>query len=176
MLADAVGAGRRREARIRLRDGSRAVIRPLRPGDGAVVAEVFEHMSERSRRLRFLTGKSRLTGSELTYLSNVDHHDHEALAIVGGGCGLGIARFVRSKNDPNVAELAVEVVDDWHRRGLATELLTRLTQRARQEGIDRFEADVDDGNTAVLGLMRSLGLHMRLLDYADNVLRYELAL
>jgi len=113
----------------------------------------------------------------LTYLSDVDHHDHEAIAAVSrDGCGLGIARFVRSRNDPHAAEIAIEVIDEWHRRGLATQLLTRLTERARQEGIDHFEADVDDTNTAVLGLMRSLGLRLRLIGYEDNVMRYELAL
>ena len=177
LLADGRAARRRREARVRLRDGSRAVVRPLRGDDAVLVADVFAQLSEQSRRLRFLTGKSRLTDRELSYLSTVDHHDHEALAAVDPhGCGLGIARFVRSKTDPHSAELAIEVVDEWHRRGVATQLLARLIDRARQEGIRRFEADVDDGNTAVLALMSSLGLRQRLLDYEDHVLRYELAI
>jgi nucleotide-binding universal stress UspA family protein len=68
---------------------------------------------------------------------------------------IGVARFVRV-ND-RVAECAVTVADRWQGRGVATELLDRLVQRAREEGIDRFTALVMAQNTEALRLLERLG-------------------
>ena len=68
-----------------------------------------------------------------------------------------MARFIRWSSDPTVAEVAVAVVDDWQGRGLGTELLHELADRAREEGVERFYAMVLEGNTAMVDLLRELG-------------------
>jgi RimJ/RimL family protein N-acetyltransferase len=141
--------------RIRLRDGSTVAVRPVRAADSARLADGFARLSSSSRRFRFLTGKPALTAAELQYLTDVDHHDHEAIgaADVTDGRGVGIARFVRSRSDPGTAELALTVVDEWHRRGLGTVLLARLVDRARAVGIHAFVALVATDNLAMIGLL-----------------------
>ena len=69
----------------------------------------------------------------------------------------GFARYVRDRDDPRTAEIAVTVIDDWQGRGLGTELLTRLSERACQEGIRRFTAAVAADNAATAGLLRTFG-------------------
>ena len=69
--------------------------------------------------------------------------------ITTDGRGVGIARYVRDAEDPQAAEIAVTIVDDWQGRGLGTELLAQLSDRARQEGIRRFTALVAADNAAV---------------------------
>jgi GNAT superfamily N-acetyltransferase len=141
--------------RIQLRDGSSVAVRPVRAADSALVADGFARLSPNSRRFRFLTGKPALTASELQYLTDVDHCDHEAIgaADVTDGRGVGIARFVRSRSDPGTAEVALTVVDEWHRRGLGTVLLARLIERARAVGIHAFVALVAIDNLAMIGLL-----------------------
>lgn len=141
------------------RDGSVVVIRPVRPTDGPLIVDGFSRMSPTSRRMRFMIGKGALTDKEVQYLTDIDHHDHEAIAAIDPlTCqGVGVARYVRSKDDPHAAEAAVTVVDEWHRRGVATELMTRLAARAREEGIVRFTALVSDDNVAILGLLQQMG-------------------
>jgi len=73
---------------------------------------------------------------------------------------VGIARYVRDRENPAAAEIAVTIVDDWQGRGLGTELLARLSERAREEGIRRFTAVVADGNPAASGLLRSSGANL----------------
>jgi GNAT superfamily N-acetyltransferase len=96
--------------------------------------------------------------SQLHYLTEVDHHTHEALVASDPktGEGLGVARFIRSASDATVAEVAVTVVDDWQGRGLGTELLHELADRAREEGVKCFNATVLDSNRAMLEVFREL--------------------
>jgi RimJ/RimL family protein N-acetyltransferase len=142
-----------------LRDGSVVLIRPVRPADAELLAEGFERLSPESRRLRFLTAKEALRPGELRYLTDVDHHDHEAIGALdlATGQGAGIARYLRDTKDRRTAEIAVTIVDGWQGRGLGTELVARLAERARAEGIERFVALTAGVNVAMGLLLRHMG-------------------
>jgi GNAT superfamily N-acetyltransferase len=142
-----------------LNDGSEVEIRPLTADDKAGLAAGFERLSELSRYRRFLSPTSRLSAKQLAYLTEVDHHDHEALVAIDPTShdGLAVARYVRSAQNPGEAEFAVAVADDWQRRGLGTALLQELAARARAEGITRFTGFVLKDNQPMRGLLQSLG-------------------
>lgn len=135
------------------------LIRALRPDDGPGLAEAFEQLSETSRYRRFFTVKPRLSERTLSFLTDVDHRDHEALVAVAPGSGqlAGVARFIRDPQEPDQAEVAVTVVDSWQRRGLGTALLHELAQRAAEEGIRHFTAEILAENLPMLTLARQLG-------------------
>jgi GNAT superfamily N-acetyltransferase len=145
--------------RVELRDGSSALVRPVRAGDKEAIRNAFEHLSAESRYSRFLVLMDTLSEAQLRYLTEVDHHDHEALIAYdpATGNGIGAARFVRSAAEPAIGEAAVVVDDDWQRRGLATALLRLLAQRAREEGVERFDALLLAGNVGVRRLIDTLG-------------------
>ncbi len=170
------GPGARRGNPVILRDGSGVLIRPVRSTDAPLLAEGFTRLSATSRWLRFLNAKQELSPAELRYFTDVDHHDHEALGALdqGDGRGVGIARYVRSADDPYAADLAVTIVDDWQGRGLGTELLARLSDRALDEGIHRFTALVAAENEVVGRLLRKI--RASLVSRESNTLQYEIAL
>ena len=126
------------------------------------MADIFDRLSPTSRWMRFLAAKNYLTEAELRYLTDIDHHDHEALAALHhpGGHGLGVARYIRHPHDPQAAEIAIAVVDDWHRRGLGTELMTQLSGRARRAGIGRFTARMSADNVAMAGLLHTMSAEL----------------
>jgi GNAT superfamily N-acetyltransferase len=142
-----------------LRDGSPVLVRPICATDAWLLAEGFARLSERSRRMRFLGKKEGLSAGELRYYADVDHHDHEALVALdpADGRGAGVARYVRDADDPEAAEIALTIADDWQGRGLGTALLARLSDRARQEGICRFTAVVSYDNVPMGMLLRGVG-------------------
>lgn len=108
---------------------------------------------------RFLNPHGRLTAAELRYLTEVDHHDHEALLAVDPGTGksVGVARFVRDHERRDSAEIAVAVLEPWQGRGVGKALLHRLADRARDEGITRFTALMLSGNRPMRRLLADLG-------------------
>ena len=142
---------------VELHDGSLVMIRPIEPDDRAALVEGFERLSPESRYRRFFGPVTQLSERDLEYLTCVDHHDHEALVAVEErtGDGVGVARFVRT--GPDVAEPAIVVVDDWQGRGAGSRLLDALVERAREEGIWRFEAPVLAYNVDAIHLLEALG-------------------
>jgi GNAT superfamily N-acetyltransferase len=138
-------------------DGLELLLRPVRADDKRRIAQAFERLSPRTRYRRFFAPMVRLGEQDLRYLTEVDHHDHEAIAAVNpeNGMIVAVARYVRS-DDPTEAEVAVVVGDPWQGRGVATALLQRLVGRAREEGIDHFVALVMSDNAEALELFRHL--------------------
>jgi hypothetical protein len=65
-----------------LRDGSAVLIRQVRSTDAPLLADGFARLSAASRQMRFLGVKKELSAAELRYFTDVDHHDHEALAAL----------------------------------------------------------------------------------------------
>jgi nucleotide-binding universal stress UspA family protein len=134
------------------------LVRPIAPGDRDDLRAAFERLSQRSRYRRFFSPMDHLTESQLDYLTDVDHHDHEALVALDmtSGSGIvGVARFVRSNGVE--AEPAIVVADDWQGRGVGTALLASLAERSREEGVERFKALVLAENDDIVRLLGQLG-------------------
>lgn len=163
---------------VKLRDGREVLIGPLIPADAPLLAEGFEQLSEESRRLRFLGPKTSLTPAELRYLTEIDGHHHVALCAVDpiSGRGVAIGRFVADADDPERAEVAITVADDWQRDGLGKILLSRLVDRAREEGVQRFTALVSTDNRNMQTLLNRIEPPVRLQHVGDGIAEYEIEL
>jgi GNAT superfamily N-acetyltransferase len=149
------------------------VIRPISSADGPLLLEGFDRLSEESRRLRFLGGKNALTAAEVRYFTDVDHRDHEAVVALDlAGRGAGVARYVRDRQLRHTAEIAIVVVDAWHRHGVGTRLLRRLAQRAADEGIRCFTGLMADDNVAIVGLLRSVGARIAVTGGEPGAVRF----
>ena len=134
---------------ISLRSGRQVAIRPIRANDGQRLSAAYDRLSPESKYRRFLAPKPHLTSSDTQYLVHVDGRDHVALIAISveqPELILGVARFVRSPEDPTLAELAVVVGDDFQQQGLATALLTRLARAASERGVKRWRATMLTSN------------------------------
>lgn len=144
-----------------LADGTRLRIRPIRPDDKQRLVEGFEQLSPESRYRRFFRHIDRLTEAQLTYLTEVDGRDHVAwiatLPDQPGEPGVGVARWVRLKNDPEVAEAAVTVIDAYHNRGIGRRLLLVAAASAIERGIKAFQVSVMGDNQPMIALLKELG-------------------
>ncbi|PTL82772.1 GNAT family N-acetyltransferase [Vitiosangium sp. GDMCC 1.1324] len=147
--------------RLALADGTWAELRMVRPEDAPLLRDGFERLSPRSRFQRFLSAKPRLSADELLYLTSADGERHVALGAVarspaGKEVGLGVARFFRLEQTPEVAEVAITVVDDAQGKGLGRILMDRLVEAASERGVECFEFRVLAGNLAMYKLVQTL--------------------
>ena len=161
---------------VELRDESWVGIRPIRPDDKEALLAGFERLSEESRYKRFLTPMETLTSSQLAYLTEVDHHDHEALIAfdLSTRNAVGVGRYVR-EGDGDRAEAAVTVADDWQGKGLGTALTRVLGGRAVEEGISCFTALLLAENKEMVGLLTGFG-HVEVTAREGEAIRVEVPL
>jgi GNAT superfamily N-acetyltransferase len=140
---------------VEVRDGSGIVVRPIEATDKEGLHRAFHRLSPESRYRRFFAPLTDLSERDLAYLTEIDHHDHEALAAVDPATGeiVGVARYVR-REEPHLAEASIAVVDDWQGRGIATALLERLAARAREAGITHFVALILSENRDAIELFQ----------------------
>lgn len=146
-------------APIALADGARVRIRQGHSSDRELLLRGFERLGPESRYRRFLASMPELSEETVRYLTEIDHHDHEAIIALDEetGEGIGVARYVRDLERPEAAELAVTVIDDWQGRGLGTLLVEVLSARARQEGITTFTAFMLATNDEMRDMLSRLG-------------------
>ena len=75
--------------------------------------------------------------------------------------GIGVGRYIRLKDDPEVAEVAITVVDAYQGKGLGTLLLGMLAATARVAGVRKFRAYVLEDNLPMRTLLSQLGVVAR---------------
>jgi len=159
-----------------LRDGTRVEIRPIRPADRELLREGFSQLSDESRYRRFLTPIEMLSPSQLAYLTEVDHRDHEALiaTVSRTGAPAGVARYIREPGSDR-AEAAVTVVDPWQGRGLGTALTRELAKRAVANGIEAFTGLLLAENQDMIDLFAPVG-KVRITERSGQTLEVEVPL
>ncbi len=167
---------------LHLRDGTSVTLRPIRPDDKEQLLRGFSKLSPASRYMRFHSFKQALSETDLRYLTEVDGTRHFALGAVTPShdlredVGIGVARFVRDDDEPDLAEAAITVADDHQGKGLGKLLLMRLAEAARERGIRRFRAEVLAENTPMVHLLRAAGAQVVKTDGRSLVLEVPVSL
>ena len=138
---------------VTISDGGQFWVRPLAPTDRLQLAEALARQSQESLYHRFFTpgGPSSQT---IDYLVNINYVDHFAWGVSNdGGRVVAEARYIRRRDEPGVADIALYVFDSFQGHGLGTLLLGALAMAAPNAGIGRFIADVLYENRAMLAVL-----------------------
>jgi RimJ/RimL family protein N-acetyltransferase len=140
-----------------LRDGTPVQVRPLLTQDRALLLAGFSALSSRSRRARFLQGVSdaQFTRMLPILLDTVDQRTHLAQVLLADGRPIGVGRLRRFTSDPEVADLAVTIADDWQGRGAGSVLARELLARAGD--LREIQTVVSADNPASLRMLARLG-------------------
>jgi len=149
-------AGARARRQSLDRTTGRLHLRCLTPEDARHLSELLERMSPESRYQRYFRPVRAFRPAEITRFVTLGR-DHVAVGAFDGSRLVGIAQFFRSAKQPDHAEVAVEVADSHHGRGVATRVVHELAGLASDLGITYFTATVLTDNRAVLALLRTLG-------------------
>ncbi len=132
------------------------------PGDRKQFLNGFERISARTNIDRFLTFKKGFTEQELNYLLAIDNINHLAIGAVDckkPDIGIGLARYIRSKKDPGLAEAAIIVIDEYQGKGLGSLLYRELMAMAVQNKVRHLLNIVGKHNQGMLALLHKFGAH-----------------
>jgi len=162
-----------------LHDGTQLTIRPIRPEDARLEREFVDGLSDRSKYLRFMQPMKSISPQLVSRFTQIDYDREMALiALVATGEGhrqVAVGRYV-TYPDGRTCEFAIAVGDDWHNRGIATELLRRLIDVARERRLDVMEGLVLRENQGMLRLAEGLGFTRHRIPDDSTTVRVSLKL
>lgn len=143
--------------------GIRLRLRPLEASDADGLVALFERLSPEARYRRFLTPKPALSASDIRFLTDIDHVNHDAVAAIDARDGslAGVARYVRTSKSGTEADVAVEVADDLQGRGIGTMLVREIVARARESGITALTGTMVWENFPARVLAARMGFRVR---------------
>jgi GNAT superfamily N-acetyltransferase len=152
-----IGYPRSLEEWVGLGGGVTIFVRPIAPVDSKRMGHALEFGDPETIRRRFLTGAPPKGDGVIEYLVTVDYAWRLALiAMDDEGNSIGVARYEGSPGS-DLAEVAIVVDPQWHKRGVGSVLLDLLEPHARSIGIEQFVALYQPDNTAVAALLKSIG-------------------
>jgi len=142
------------------RDGRQVFLRPIKPADRELLVDLFHRLSDRSIRLRFLGHLRELHPHLLDHFTMVNYVSDFAIVatIIEAGEGriIAVSRY-HHNDDTGGTEFAVAVRDYWQGMGLGEEMVRRLFDAARKNGIHQVEAVIDSSNEAITKILKVLG-------------------
>src|SRR5262249_45647735 len=129
-------------ASLTLTDGTRVLLRPIRPDDESALSALYERLSPQTAYQRFFTVMRRLPPNGADILANVDYDRRMAIVATDPEDALiGVARYAYDERTDE-AEIAIVIEDRWQGRGLGKRLLGELIGYAASRGIRRLRAYV----------------------------------
>jgi acetate---CoA ligase (ADP-forming) len=150
----------RYESDILLRDGSTLHLRPIKPDDVSAMLDFHKRLSPRSVYFRFFSPLPELSEERAAALVNVDYEDTFALVGELAGRLVAVARYYRDEKAHDRAEVAFVIEDALQGRGIATRMLERLAEIAREKGITTFDAYVLGDNRKMMDVFMHTGFEV----------------
>ncbi|MEO8202518.1 MAG: bifunctional acetate--CoA ligase family protein/GNAT family N-acetyltransferase [Betaproteobacteria bacterium] len=144
------------EREVALSDGTRVLVRPIRPDDVALEQSFFDHLSQDSRYQRFMHYLPELPPRWLARFTQLDYGRELALVALLEGEFIGVGRYSPDAGGDS-AEFALAVADRWQGKGLGRMLLGRLREEARKAGYRALRGEILNANHAMIDLASRLG-------------------
>jgi acetyltransferase len=169
---------------FRTKSSIQLLVRPIRPEDAAAHAEAFGKLRPEDIRWRFFSPMRELSPQMIARLTQIDYDREMAFVAMHRGAEgreeiAGVARLIR---DPggllggSSGEFAVTVVPEMKGQGVASHLMRRLFDWAREQGMTEVVGQVLADNAPMLAFVRSLGFRVRRSPEDDEVYEARLAL
>ncbi|REL38818.1 GNAT family N-acetyltransferase [Rhodohalobacter sp. SW132] len=126
-----------------LHNGRRLLVRGITPDDKYHFRSGIKRLSQQSTYYRFHSPLYELSEHDLGYFTEVDQENHVAIGAIdldnNEKPGIGVARYIRLKQNPSMAEMAITVLDEYQRQGIGTILMNELHRLAYDRGIRSFK-------------------------------------
>jgi acetyltransferase len=167
----------------KMKDGTPIIIRPIRPEDEPLMVDFHQSLSGESVYFRYfhmIALGQRVAHDRLTRICFNDYDREIALVAeyrdprTAARQILGLGRLSK-ESGTDEAPFSMLITDNYQRRGLGTELLRRLVQVGREEGLKRITAEILPENLGMQAVCEKLKFHLK-HSASEGLVRAEIAL
>ncbi|TKB24611.1 GNAT family N-acetyltransferase [Desulfopila sp. IMCC35006] len=159
------------ESHLVTEEGTRVLVRPVRPEDAPLFRKFSEVLSPESIYYRFFSHVKELSPQMLARFTQIDYDREIALVALAddseGEQMLGVARIIGDP-DGKEGEFAVMVGDPWHGKGIGSNLLEKCLVIAKKRGFQRVHGIVLRENKSMRVLGKKLGFQVKAGDDAGE--------
>jgi acyl-CoA hydrolase/GNAT superfamily N-acetyltransferase len=145
------------------KNGLELLLRPVSIRDEPLLKDFFYSLSDQSLYRRFMSQRKDMPHERLQEFVVIDYSKEMViLAVIPRGeqeliVGIGQYSILESTN---TADVALAVRDEYHNRGIGTELLQYLANLAKRQGLRGFTAEVLLENKQMLRVFEKSGFDM----------------
>jgi acyl-CoA hydrolase/ribosomal protein S18 acetylase RimI-like enzyme len=143
---------------IRKFDGQQVTFRPIKAVDGRLIQEYFYSMDEKDVQARFFGIRRSFFREDMEGMFQIDYIKNFSIVAVTGEVGfekiIGLGEYALEQG--TVAEIAFSVSEQWKHLGIATALLEKLTEAARENSLTGLIAYTHLNNTGMIRLFNKL--------------------
>jgi hypothetical protein len=144
-----------------LEDQTPVLVRPLRPEDAPRLRAGYSLLSQLARRRHNFAEQGGLEEARIQALFSADGTQASAWGAANmkkpDEPGIGIARYVRVNGDPEAADVAIVIGDNYQGRGAGFVLQACLHITASRNGISTFYYDVPSDYERVIEHLKLMG-------------------
>jgi acyl-CoA hydrolase/ribosomal protein S18 acetylase RimI-like enzyme len=143
--------------------GFEILLRPVKISDEDLLKDFFYSLSDQSLYRRFMSQRKDMPHERLQEFVVIDYSKEMViLAVLLKGeqeLIVGVGQY-GILEPTNIADVAFAVRDEYHNRGIGTELLRYLTNLAQKQGLRGFTAEVLMENIPMLHVFEKIGFDM----------------
>jgi acetyltransferase len=150
-----------------MKNGETAVLRPIKPEDELLLAEMFKSLSKETQRLRFFKQIGDVTHELLARYTQIDYDREISIVAEINDKGkkrlVGAVRLMANTYDKS-AEFAILVTDEWQSQGLGNKFTDYVLDIAKKKGIDRIYAKICPDNMVIAHMFKKRGFDIKKRD------------
>ncbi|MBN2333173.1 MAG: bifunctional acetate--CoA ligase family protein/GNAT family N-acetyltransferase [Deltaproteobacteria bacterium] len=143
-----------------LADGTRLLIRPIKPEDEEKHFAFFHSLSRQTNYYRFFSYRKKLSHEQISRFTQIDYDREMAIiALVeenGVDTTIGVNRLAYYPQDDR-HEFALVITDAWQGKGVGKVLMERLLEIAKDRQIRTIYGKVLAENQTMIGFCRRFG-------------------
>ena len=143
---------------IRDYNGQRVTFRPAKAVDDRQIQEHFYNLNEEDVRARFFGLRKSFFREDVEDMFQVDYINGFSMVAVTGQVGfekiIGLGVYAREQG--TVAEIAFSVSTEWQGKGIASVLLEKIAEAARENGFTSLVAYTLSSNEGMIKLFKKL--------------------
>jgi len=165
--------------KVKLRDNTEVLLRPIKPEDEYLWQEMFNSFSQETVRFRFFRIIKETPHKMRTRYCNIDY-DREIGIVAeikekGKKKLIGVTRIILSPGQGDEAEFALVVGDKWHRLGLGSEFVDYTIEIAKDKKLKTLNGIVLKDNTPMISLCKEKKFKITQGDPGEYKIEYDLA-